>query len=65
MHATAIPASPAPWRPLGFGEWDLDNVYAFVYEVAMEVDTEGRDLAALVGEMDFPVLLLAAADDRR
>ena len=50
---------------LGFGEWDLDNVYAFVYEVAMEVDTEGRDLAALVGEMDFPVLMLAAADDRR
>jgi hypothetical protein len=31
----------------------------------MEVDTEGRDLAALVGEMDFPVLMLAAADDRR
>ena len=50
---------------LGFGEWELDNVYAFVYEVAMEVDTEGGDLAALVGEMDFPALLLAAADERR
>ncbi len=50
---------------LGFSEWDLDNLYAFVYEVAMEVDTEGRDLASLVGEMDFPALLLAAADERR
>ncbi len=50
---------------LGFGAWDLTNVYAFVYEVAMEVNTEGRDLAALIGEMDFPALMLAAADGRR
>ena len=38
---------------LGFGAWDLINVYGFVYERAMEVNTEGRDLAALIGEMDF------------
>jgi hypothetical protein len=50
---------------LGFGAWDLNNVYAFVYEVAMEVDTDGRDLGALIGEMDFPALMLTAADGRR
>jgi hypothetical protein len=50
---------------LGFAAWDLNNVYAFVYEVAMDVETEGRDLAALIGEMDFPALMLAAADHRR
>jgi hypothetical protein len=47
---------------LGFGEWDLDNVYAFVYEAAMEADTEGRDLGAVIGEMDFPALLLGAPE---
>jgi hypothetical protein len=47
---------------LGFGEWELDNVYAFVYEAAMEADTEGRDLGAVIGETDFPALLLAASE---
>ena len=47
---------------LGFGEWGLDNVYAFVYEAAMEAETEGRDLAAIIGEMDFPALLLAVSE---
>jgi hypothetical protein len=47
---------------LGFGEWELDNVYAFVYEAAMEADTEGRDLGAAIGETDFPALLLAAPE---
>jgi hypothetical protein len=50
---------------LGFGEWDLDNVYAFVYEAAMEADTDGRDLGAVIGETDFATLLLAAADEPR
>jgi hypothetical protein len=47
---------------LGFGGWDLDNVYSFVYEAAMEAETEGRDLAAFIGEMDFPALLLAVSE---
>jgi hypothetical protein len=50
---------------LGFGAWDLDNAYAFVYEAAMEADTEGRDLVGVIGEMDFPALLLAAAEGPR
>ncbi len=48
---------------LGFGDWDLDNVYAFIYEAAMETDTNGRDLAAVIGETDFATLLLTAAGE--
>ena len=50
---------------LGFGEWDLDNVYAFIYEAAMEADTDGRDLAGGIGETDFAALLLVTADESR
>jgi len=28
----------------------------------MEADTEGRDLGAVIGETDFPALLLAASE---
>jgi hypothetical protein len=50
---------------LGFGEWELDNVYCFIYEAAMEADTDGRDLAGVIGETDFAALMLATADEPR
>jgi hypothetical protein len=45
---------------LGFGEWGLEGVYSFVYEAAMDADTEGRELAAVVDEIDFAASLVAA-----
>ena len=44
---------------LGFGEWDLESVYSFVYEAAMDADAEGRDLASVISEIDFAASLLA------
>lgn len=44
---------------LGFGDWTLQNVYSYVYEVAMEVDTEGRDLANVISHTDYAARLLA------
>jgi len=57
-------ASPTPWL-CSASAHGTQHVYAFVYEVAMDVDTDGRDLAALIGEMDFPALILAAVEHRR
>lgn len=43
---------------LGFGDWTLDNVYSYVYDLAMELPSDGRDLAALINETDFAGSLL-------
>jgi hypothetical protein len=48
---------------LGFGDWNLDSIYSFVYEAALDVDTDGRDLAAVIGETDYAGSLLAAAGE--
>jgi hypothetical protein len=48
---------------LGFGAWGLDGVYSFVYEAALDAETDGRDLAAVIGETDFAGSLLAAAGE--
>ena len=45
---------------LGFGEWNMENVYSFVYEAALDMDEAGHDLAARVGQTDFVGALLAA-----
>jgi hypothetical protein len=42
----------------GYGEWTLDNVYAFVYETAVELPAHGH--GSFVGEIndtDFGALL--------
>ncbi len=42
----------------GYGDWDLDNVYAFVYEQAVELPASGH--AAFVGairDSDFAGML--------
>jgi hypothetical protein len=56
----ADPRLPRALGELGFGAWGLDSVYSFVYEAAMDADTGGRELAAVVDEIDFAASLIAA-----
>jgi hypothetical protein len=45
----------------GYGEWSLDNVYAFVYETSVDLQTDGHH--SFVGEIrdtDFERLLVGA-----
>jgi hypothetical protein len=47
----------------GYGDWTLDNVYAFVYETSVELPTEPR--GSFVGEIrdtDFATLLRSGGD---
>ena len=46
----------------GYGDWTLDNVYAFVYEASVEAPAEGHH--SFVGEIrdtDFERLLVGTA----
>lgn len=45
---------------LGFGEWDMESVYSFIYDAALDMDESGHDLAARVGQTDFVGALLSA-----
>ncbi|MGH7723063.1 MAG: hypothetical protein ACRENL_09590 [Candidatus Dormibacteria bacterium] len=45
---------------LELGDWTMENVYAFVYDAALDMDESGHDLAARVGQTDFVAALLAA-----
>jgi hypothetical protein len=45
---------------LGFGGWDMESVYSFVYDAALDMDESGHDLAARVGQTDFVGALLSA-----
>jgi hypothetical protein len=47
---------------LDFGDWTMENVYAFVYDAALDMDESGHDLAARVGQTDFVDALLAAEE---
>ena len=45
----------------GYGDWTLDNVYAFVYETAVDVPSEGHHaFLEVIRSTDFAALL----DDR-
>ena len=49
-------------RLRGYGEWTLDNVYAFVYEASVDVPVEGHH--SFLGEIrdtDFERLLVGTA----
>ena len=37
----------------GLSPHSFKDVYSFVYDAAMEIDLQGRDLARAVGETDF------------
>lgn len=56
------PRVRAVLEELGFGDWTLTNVYSFVYDAAMELDVDSRDLASQVNETDYAASLLAAAE---
>jgi hypothetical protein len=45
---------------LGFGRWDMESVYSFVFDAALDMDESGHDLAARVGQTDFVGALLSA-----
>ena len=47
---------------LGFGEWTLDNVYSFVYDVSMDLPLDGADLASLIDTTDYAGSLLEALE---
>jgi hypothetical protein len=42
---------------LGLGGWNFQNVYTFVYERALELETGRRELSSLVREQDYPDLI--------
>jgi hypothetical protein len=48
---------------LEFGDWTMENVYAFIYDAALDMDAAGHDLAARVGQTDFVGALRAAGED--
>ncbi len=54
------PRLPRALDELGFGGWELPNVYSFVYEASMDADGDGRELSSIVRQIDFPASLLAA-----
>ena len=43
------------------GEWSFENVYSYVYEMAMELDTGRRELASVIPEVDYVELIREAA----
>lgn len=42
------------------GSWTFDNVYAFVYEQAVELEPDGQDLATAIWHHDYAAPLLSA-----
>ncbi|MGH7877098.1 MAG: hypothetical protein ACRENM_05430 [Candidatus Dormibacteraceae bacterium] len=41
----------------GYGEWILDNVYAFIYEAAVEIPGEHHSFLSAIEGTDFAQLL--------
>jgi hypothetical protein len=52
------PELPSLLALRGFGEWTMENVYAFVYEASVELPGEGhRAFLSEIKETDFSALL--------
>ena len=45
------------FEQLGLGTWTFQNVYTFVYERALEIETGRRELSSLVPEQDYPSMI--------
>ncbi|HXA43738.1 MAG TPA: hypothetical protein VNV65_12595 [Candidatus Solibacter sp.] len=45
------------FEQLGLGTWTFQNVYTFVYERALEIETGRRELSSLVPEQDYPDMI--------
>ena len=57
------PRLQAGFRERHLGPWTFDNVYFYVYEQAVALEPEGRDLATLIWHHDYagPLLTPVAA----
>lgn len=62
VHERGDPRLAEALRDIGFGDWSLENVYSFVYEAAMEVEPDGRDLANVINHTDYGASLLAVLE---
>ena len=51
------PPLRADFDRLGLGAWTFQNVYTFVYERALEIETGRRELSSLVPEQDYPEMI--------
>ena len=58
----ADPRLPTVLEELGFGEWNMENVYSFIYDAAIDMDVAGHDLAARLSQTDFVGALLSAEE---
>jgi len=48
---------------LGFGDWNLVNVYSYVYDAAMDIEVDdGHELASVINETDYAASLLDDID---
>jgi hypothetical protein len=52
------PAVRGRFEQLGLGEWTFENAYSYVYEMAVELDPAGHDLASRISEHDYLTPLL-------
>lgn len=57
------PRLRAALSQLGFGDWNLENVYSFVYDASLEAEEDGRDLANAITHTDYAASLLVALDE--
>ncbi|MDQ6899486.1 MAG: hypothetical protein M3072_08265 [Candidatus Dormibacteraeota bacterium] len=56
------PALPESLALRGYGLWNIDNVYAFVYEAAIDLPAEGhRSFVGEIRDTDFAGLLVQPA----
>lgn len=53
LHGAMTPLLARRLRERGLGEWTFDNLYSFVYEEAVSLDPDGRDLAARIQAQDY------------
>ena len=51
-------------RKQEFGSWTFDDVYAYVYEQAVDLEAGGQDLASVIWHHDFAAPLLNAVPAR-
>ena len=52
-------AAPARFEERSLGDWTFRNVYSYIYEEAVQLDLEGRDLASRITGHDFRASLLS------
>jgi hypothetical protein len=54
----ADPAFQVRFQQRELGDWTFENVYSYVYEIAVELDPAGGDLASRISKHDYLATLL-------